>query len=69
MTSTTPRLSLIAALAVVALVGAAAATAAPPTPADARAFVERAEAELLDLWIAAERTSPISRAMARAVRG
>ena len=58
MISSIPRLSRIAgALAAVALVGAAVAAAAQPTLDEARAFVERAEAELLDLWIAAERAN------------
>ena len=52
------RLLSTIAIAFLAAGGRAPARAdAPPTPEEAKAFVERAEARLLDLWIARERAS------------
>ena len=39
------------------LISASARAAAPATPAEAKAFVEQAEARLMSLWIDAERAS------------
>jgi peptidyl-dipeptidase A len=50
-------LLVLCAPALAAVAATAPAPAAPPTVAEARKFIEAAEAELLDLWIAAERAS------------
>ena len=52
------RLALIALAAIVlSAVVPARAAKAPPTPAEAKAFIEQAESRLLTLWIDAERAS------------
>jgi len=53
-----PRLVPSIAVAILAVLLALPSRAeAPPTPAEAKAFIERAESRLLELWIARERAS------------
>ncbi len=57
MTSPSPLTHLAIGLTLATLLAVPLAAAQKPTAADAKAFMDAAEAQLLDLWIAAERSS------------